>query len=235
MQVILKLNLPSNVKELRHFVGIVQYYRDMWARRSEMLAPLIDLVKECGETKTAKKNKTNKKPWRWDPIHQQAFDNVEAAIAKETVLAYLNFLKPFEIYMDASATQLGAVIAQDNRPIAFFSRKLSKIQQKYSVTEIELLAKEETLKEFKRMLWGQDIKVFTDQKNLTRDALGLTSDRVYRWQLLLEEYAPEIIYIKGIHNTVADAILQLDYNPKLNTTKDYTHTMLGVEPEELSA
>ncbi len=163
------------------------------------------------------------------------FDNVKAAIAKETVLAYLDFLKPFEIYTDTSATQLGVVIAQDNRPIAFFSRKLSKMQQKYSVTEIELLAIVETLKEFKGMLWGQDIKVFTDHKNLTRDALGLTSDRVYQWRLLLEEYAPKIIYIKGIHNTVADAISQLDYDPKLNTTNNYTHAKLGVEPEELSA
>jgi hypothetical protein len=109
--------------------------------------------------------------------------------------------------------QLGAVITQDNRPIAFFSRKLSKTQQKYSVTEIELLAIVETLKEFKGMLWGQDIKVYTDHKNLTRDALGLTSDRVYHWRLLLEEYASEIIHTKGIHYTVADAILQLEYDP----------------------
>jgi hypothetical protein len=130
---------------------------------------------------------------------------------------------------------LGAVITQDNRPIAFFSRKLSKIQQKYSVTEIELLVIVETLKEFKGMLWGQDIKVDTDHKNLTRDALGLTSDRVYRWRLLLEEYDPEIIHIKGIHNTIADAILRLEYDPKLNKTSEYTHAMLGVEPKELSS
>jgi hypothetical protein len=51
----------------------------------------------------------------------------------------------------------------------------------------------------------------------------------------LEEYAPDIIYAKGIHNTVADAILQLEYDPKLNKTNEYTHAMLGVEPEELSA
>jgi hypothetical protein len=71
-------------------------------------------------------NKTKKKPWRWDLIHQLAFDNVKAATAKETVLAYPDFLKPFEIYMDASAKQLGAVITQDNKPIAFFSGKLSE-------------------------------------------------------------------------------------------------------------
>ncbi len=50
----------------------------------------------------------------------------------------------------------------------------------------------------------------------------------------MEEYASEIIYIKGIHHTVADAVLQLEYDPKLNTTNEYTHAMLGVEPEELS-
>jgi hypothetical protein len=85
------------------------------------------------------------------------------------------------------------------------------------------------------MLWGQDIKFYTDHKNLTRDALGLTSDRVYHWQLLLEEYAPKIIHIKGIHNTVADTVSRLEYDPKLNKTNEYTHAMLGVEPEELSA
>ena len=103
----------------------------------------------------------------------------KATIAKEVVLAYPDFSKVFEIYTDASTTQLGAVITQDNRPIAFFSRKLSVMQAKYSVTEIELLAIVETLKEFKGMLWGQQIKVYTDHKNLTRDGLGLTSDRVY--------------------------------------------------------
>ncbi len=163
------------------------------------------------------------------------FDNIKAAITKESVLSYPDFSKPFEIYTDASATQLGAVIAQDNSSIVFFSRKLSKMQHKHSVTEIELLAIVETLKEYKGMLWGQDIKVFTNHKNLTRDALGLTSDRVYHWRLLLKEYAPKIIYIKGIHDTVADAILQLDYDPKLNLTNDCTHATLGVEPEELSA
>jgi hypothetical protein len=98
---------------------------------------------------------TKKSPWRWDPIHQQAFDNVKATIAKDVVLAYPDFTKPFEIYTDAFTMQLGAVITQDNRPIAFFGRKLSETQTKYSVTKIKLLAIVETLKEFQGMLWGQ--------------------------------------------------------------------------------
>jgi hypothetical protein len=82
VQAILTLNPPNNVKKLRHFLGMVQYYRDMWAKRSEMLAPLSDLVGECGETKTTRKNKVKKTPWHWDSIHQIAFDNVNATIFK---------------------------------------------------------------------------------------------------------------------------------------------------------
>ncbi len=71
---------------------------------------------------------------------------------------------------------------------------LATAQSKYTVTELELLAIVETLKKFNGMLWGQRITVYTDHKNLTRDGLGLTSDRVAHWRILLEEYAPEIIY-----------------------------------------
>jgi hypothetical protein len=184
----------------------------LWARRSEMLAPLIDLVGECGQTKVTKENKTKKKPWHWDEVHQKAFNAVKTTIARDVVLAYPDFSKVFEIYTDASATQLGSMITQDNWPIEFFSRKLTGAQQKYSVTEVELLAIVETLKEFKGILWGQRTKVYTDHQNLIRDALGLTSDRVHRWRLILEEYSPEIVYIKGIHNTVADAISRLNFD-----------------------
>jgi hypothetical protein len=120
-----------------------------------MLAPFSDLVGECGDTKTTRKNKVKKTPWHWDSIHQIAFDNVKANIVKEVVLAYPDFLKPFEINTDASTEQLGAVITQESRPIAFFSRKLSGAQSKYTVTKLELLAIVETVKEFNRMLWGQ--------------------------------------------------------------------------------
>ncbi len=74
------------------------------------------------------------------------------------------------------------------------------------------------------MLWGKHIKVLTDHANLMRDALGLTSDQVYQWRLLLEEYRPKIVYIKGIHNTVADAVLWLEYDPSVNRTAESFHT-----------
>ncbi len=127
-----------------------------------MLAPLTSLVGECGQTKTTKARGAKKVPWHWDEVHQRAFNHGKATIAKDVVLAYPDYSKVFKIYTDASSKQLGAVIAQDNRPIAFFSRKLSDAQRKYSVTKIKMLAIVETLKEFKGMLWGQNMKVFTD-------------------------------------------------------------------------
>jgi hypothetical protein len=82
VQAILVLNPPNNVKQLRLFLNMVQYYHDMWAKCSEMLAPLSDLVGECKKTKTTRKNKVKKKPWHWDSIHQIAFDRVKTTIAK---------------------------------------------------------------------------------------------------------------------------------------------------------
>eukprot|EP00804_Cyclotella_cryptica_P030162 CCRYP_009571-RA/>CCRYP_009571-RA protein AED:0.39 eAED:0.39 QI:0/-1/0/1/-1/1/1/0/162 len=162
---------------------MVQYYRHIWASHSKVLAPLTSLVGECGHTKVTRANKTKKRPWYWDTVHQSALDDIKTSIAKDVVLAYPDYSMEFEKYTDALSKQLGSVITQGNRPRAFFSRKLLMTQQKYSVTELELLAIMETLKEFIG-------KVYTDHKNLIQGALGLTSDHVYQWRLLLEEFGP---------------------------------------------
>ena len=65
VQAILAITEPKNVKELRRFLGMIQYYRDIWAKRSELLAPLTDLVGKCGQTKTTKAKGTKKAPWCW--------------------------------------------------------------------------------------------------------------------------------------------------------------------------
>jgi hypothetical protein len=80
VQAILALTPPQKVKQLRRFLGTVQYYKDIWARRSEMLAPLTNLVGEYRYTKITKANKTKKRPWRCDAVHQNAFDDVKATI-----------------------------------------------------------------------------------------------------------------------------------------------------------
>ena len=115
---------------------MVQYYCDLWEKRSHLIAPLTDLVGECGHTKVTRRNKTKKKAWYWSDVHQEAFNKIKDALAREVILAYPKYGERFDIYTDASTRQLGAVITQDGKPIAFFSRKLSKAQQKYYITEL---------------------------------------------------------------------------------------------------
>jgi len=133
-------------------MGMVQYYQDLWAQSSEMLVPFTLLVGECGHTKVTRAKKTKKMAWHWDEVHQIAFDNIKATIARDAILAYPDYSQEFEMYTDTSSKQLGAVITQGNKPIVFISRKLTATQQRYSVTKIELLTIVETLKEFKGML-----------------------------------------------------------------------------------
>ena len=97
VEAILILTPPQNVKQLRRFLGMVQYYRDLWARQSKMLSPLTDLVGECGHTKATRATKTKRMPWHWDDVHQTAFENIKTAIAKDVVLAHPDYSQGFEI------------------------------------------------------------------------------------------------------------------------------------------
>jgi hypothetical protein len=141
-------------------------------------------------------------------VEQTAFDKIKQIVRRETLLSYPDFNQPFEIHTDASNTQLGAVISQNNKPIAFYSRKLQPAQTRYTTTERELLSIVETLKEFKNILLGQQIVVYTDHKNLTYK--NFNTERVMRWRLLIEEFGPTIQYIKGPKNVIADALSRLD-------------------------
>ena len=81
--------------------------------------------------------------------------------------------------MDASKVQLGAVISQDNKPIAFYSRNLYPAQVNYTKREREVLSIVEILKEFRNILLGQQRKVYTDPKKLTYKSFNTES--VMRW------------------------------------------------------
>ena len=79
----------------------------------------------------------------------------KSVINRETLLSFPDFNKEFHIYTDASDYQLGAVIMQDHKPLAFYSRKMNGAQRRYTTGEQELLSIVETLKEFKNILLGQ--------------------------------------------------------------------------------
>ena len=137
-QAILNMKEPTNISELRSFLGLVTYYRDMWPRRSHVLAPLTNLV--------------GKKKFVWGQEQRDAFAQMKALVIKDTMLAYPDHNLEFDVETDASDYQLGAVIKQNGIPVAFFSRKLNDAQKNYSTIEKELLSIVETFKEFRTML-----------------------------------------------------------------------------------
>ena len=195
VEAIRRLLPPVTKRQLRRFLGMINYYRDMWRRRSHVLAPLTALT-----SKTAK--------WQWGLKEKNAFEEIKRIISAETILAFPDFQKPFHVHTDASDYQLGAVIMQENKPLAFYSRKLNDAQKKYPTGEQELLSIVETLKEFKNILLGQELIIHTDHKNLLYEKSS--SDRVVRWRLLIEEYAPVFRHIAGEKNVVADALSRMD-------------------------
>ena len=100
-------------------------------------------------------------PFEWKEEQQKAFELIKKIMSRETLLSFPDFSKPFHIYADASDYQLGSVIMQDGKPLAFYSRKLNTAQSNYTTGEQELLSIVETLKEFKNILLGQRIIVHT--------------------------------------------------------------------------
>ena len=189
---------PTNRKQLCCFLGMINYYRDFCLRCSKVFAPLTALT-------------SDKSQWKWTELQDKAFTTIKQILSREVLLSYPAFTTPFEIHTDASNVQLGAVISQNGLPIAFYSRKLTPAQTRYTTTEHELLAIVETLKEFRNILLGQQLTIYTDHKNLTHKTFN--TNRVMRWQLLLEVYKPTLHYIKGERKVVADAFSRLDLHP----------------------
>lgn len=201
---LLRMERPQNRTQVKSFLGLVQYYRDMWPKRSHILAPLTKLT-------------STKETFIWTPDCEKAFKEMKALAATDAIQYYPDHNLPFVVETDASDYQLGAVIKQNNRPVAYFSRKLNSAQRNYTTIEKELLSVVETFREFRDILLGARITVYTDHKNLTGTLTQYQTQRVARWRLLLEEFGPQLLYKKGEQNVVADALSRV---PCRSTTEN---------------
>ena len=142
-------------------------------------------------------------------------------MARDTLLTYPNFNETFKIHINPSAFQLGAVISQKGGNIAFYGRKLTDTQQRYPVTEREVLSIVETLKGSITILLGQNLIIYTDHKNLTCKMFN--NDISLRWILILEKYGPDIEYIKGDKKPSNRLAINITLNGNEETTHKSTY------------
>ena len=93
----------------------------MWPLRSHVLAPLTAL--------------TGSGPYVWTPECNQAFEEMKALLAHDAINTFANLKDPFHLYTNASDYQLSAAILQNDKPIAYWSKKLNKTQRNYTTME----------------------------------------------------------------------------------------------------
>ena len=104
--------------------------------------------------------------FEWTKIEQDAFNEIKRIVARDTLLAYLDFNEEFKIHTNARKIQSGAVVTRKRKPIVFYSRQLTDAQKRYKLTEKEMSSTVETQKEFRTILLVQILIIDTDHKNL---------------------------------------------------------------------
>ena len=209
---------PACVRDVRSFLGLASYYRRFIAGYSEVAAPL-HLYTQKGV------------PFVWSEAAEAAFTRLKEILSNAPVLAYPDPAATFILGTDASNEGIGAVLSQgidgEERPVAFFSRTLTRPQRNFCVTRRELLAVVKSIKQFHTYLYGQQFVVRTDHSALQwllnfRHPEG----QVARWLEVLQSYSFTIQHRPGPNHSNADA---LSRRPCLTTDCKQVLQSIGTE------
>lgn len=190
---------PSSVAELLSFLGLINFYSKFADHYALLTVPLLKLTKKGT-------------PWRWGPTEQEAFDKIKQSFIDTVILSYPDYSRRFYVNTDAALNSVAGELFQyddDNhrRPIMFYSRVLTAAERNYTITELELLAIVACCSKFRPYILGFPTTVLTDHRALTfLKSCKLTSGRLVRWQLYLQEFDLDVQYIKASQNVAADTL-----------------------------
>ena len=195
---------PTNLKELRSFIGFCNFYRMFIANFSQIAHSLHLLTKGDQE-------------YIWEEPQQQAFQELKNRLTSSPVLRLPDLSKPFTIQTDASKLGTGAVLLQQDaagvpHPCAYLSQALVGAEQNYQVYDLELLAVIRALKAWRPYLVSpvEPTVIYTDHQNITyfRQPQDLTA-RQMRWHSMLQEYPVRFMHIAGKKNGALDLLSRM--------------------------
>lgn len=199
---------PTNIRNLRGFIGICNYHRRFCQNYTETLQPLYDLLKKG-------------KKWHWNNEHEEAFTTAKKGIIEACQLYHPDLAKEFQMETDASAIAVAGRLFQikDNKQqtIAFYSRKLTAAEINYFTCERELLAIISCLLKWKTIVMGSKIVIWCDHKSLSFLLnCQLLNPRLTRWYLKIQNFNFEIRHVPGKENIIADALSRYPYEMDSN-------------------
>ena len=197
---------PSTLKELRRYLGMINFYHQFIPNAAKLLAPLTSLL-SC-----ARNTRGNTKLC-WTDEANKAFIESKETLAKETILYHFDPTIETAIAVDASDIAIGGVLQQkvgDHwRPVSFFSKKLNKNQRAYSTFSKELYGIFCAIKQFRHYVEGSPFYIITDHKPILNAFHKRTARDISREERYLEYiaiYTTDIRHIQGTNNLVADAL-----------------------------
>ncbi|CAJ2651202.1 unnamed protein product [Trifolium pratense] len=184
---------PKSVKGVRGFLGLTGYYRKFIKDYGKLAKPLTELTK--------------KDNFVWSPDATAAFNIMKQVMTSPPVLVLPNFELPFEVECDASGRGIGAVLMQQRKPIAFFSKALFDGNLAKSIYEKESMALVLCIQHWRHYLLGKQFIVYTDHKSLKHFLQQrVTSPDQQGWLAKLLGYQFEVKYKPGMENKAADAL-----------------------------